>query len=359
VLPTTASVVNPVDLVADADAARYSDALHALGPSAADMALVVLTAQATTDAVGVARAVVSATRDWPIPVAAAFVGGARVAPGARVLEEARVPCYPFPEPAVKTLAGMATMAARRARRSEPTPFRIQIEKARDHLVLLRETKHKRLGMFELQPVLEAYGIRCAAVRHACTPAEAGAVATSLGFPVAIKVQSPDISHKTDAGGVRLNLGSAEEVRAAAAEMLDQVRARRPQAIISGVLVQQMASHGKELLLGLVHDLQFGPLVMVGFGGVYVEVLKDTAARLAPLGAADAREMLDELRMAPLLHGVRGEQPVDLTALYETVCRFARVGTDLPELVELEVNPLVSRPDGVLAVDARASLAERF
>jgi acetyltransferase len=215
-------------------------------------------------------------------------------------------------------------------------------------------------MLELQPVLQAYGIRCAAVGHACTPADAGAVAARLGFPVAIKVQSPDISHKSDVGGVRLNLCSAEEVRATAVEVLDGVRVRCPHATINGLLVQQMAGHGKELLLGLVHDQQFGPLVLVGFGGIYVEVLKDIAARLAPLARTDALEMLDELRMAPLLHGVRGEQPVDLAALSETICRFAQIGTDLPELVELELNPLVSTSAGALAVDARASLAnERY
>src|SRR5262249_56915350 len=150
---------------------------------------------------------------------------------------------------------------------------------------------------------------------------------------------------------------AEEVMAAAAEMLDAVRAKRPHATINGALVQQMAGHGKEMLLGLVRDPQFGPLVMVGFGGVYVEVFKDTAVRLAPLASSDAREMLDELRMAPLLHGVRGEQPVDLAALDEAICRFAQLGADLSDLVELEVNPLVSSSAGVLAVDARASLAD--
>jgi acyl-CoA synthetase (NDP forming) len=255
------------------------------------------------------------------------------------------------------LAGMATIAARGACRSEPKRFQVQIEEARNHLVQLRAANRVHLGMLELQPVLDAYGIRCAAVRQASTAAGAAAVAASLGFPVAIKVQSTEISHKTEVGGVRLNLRSVEEVAMVAAEMLQEVRVKRPTAVIDGVLVQRMAGQGKELLLGLVQDPQFGPLVMAGFGGIYVEVLKDISARLAPLALSDAREMLDELRMAPLLHGVRGEQPVDVVALCETVCRFAQIGAELPDLLELEVNPLVSSPGGAVAVDARARLSE--
>lgn len=354
VLPPTASLVNPVDLVGDADAARYGNALHALS-GAGDSVLVILTAQAATDAVGVARAVVAATRDWPMPVAAAFVGGARVAPGARVAEEAGIPCYPFPEPAVKTLAGMAILATRRRRTPDTLRGNVAGDEARRHLDRLRASGRTQLGMLDLQPVLEAYGIRCAGVREAASAVEAAAAAERLGLPVAIKVQSPDITHKTDVGGVRLGLVSAKEVAEATARMLEQVKAARPRALITGVLVQQMAAPGKELLLGMVRDAQFGPLVVVGFGGTYVEVLKDTAARLAPLGPSDAREMLDELKLAPLLHGVRGEEPVDVAALGDAICRFAQLATDWRDVMELEVNPLVSSARGAVAVDARAKL----
>ena len=177
----------------------------------------------------------------------------------------------------------------------------------------------------------------------------------MGFPVALKVRSPDITHKTEVGGVRLGLRSAAEVATATAEMLARVTAARPAATIEGVLVQPMVEGGKELLLGMVRDSQFGPTVVVGFGGIYVEVLKDTAMRLCPLQVSEARAMLDELRMAPLLHGVRGEAPVDMRALSETICRFAQLAVDLPELAELEVNPLVAGPAGVIAVDARGRL----
>lgn len=177
----------------------------------------------------------------------------------------------------------------------------------------------------------------------------------MGFVVALKVCSPDISHKTEVGGVRLGLRSADEVAAAATAMLERLRVERPGAAVTGFLVQRMVEPGKELLLGMVRDAQFGPTVLVGFGGVYVEVLKDTSTRLAPLAMSDALEMLGELRMAPLLHGVRAEAPVDMGALAEAMCRLAQLGAEVPELVGIEVNPLVAWPGGVIAVDARASL----
>jgi len=356
VLPPTASLGNPVDLVGDADAARYSHALHALGGESADAALVVLTAQAATDSTAVARSVIGATRGWKIPIAAAFVGGARVAPGARALEEAGIPCYPFPEPAVRTLSGMALLQERRAGPSEQRSRAKAPAQARIFGSRLRGGFTGALGMLDLQPLLESYGIATAAGRRAATAEEAAAIAERMGFPVALKVISPEISHKTEVGGVRLGLRSAAEVAVAAGEMLRRVSAARPQAAIEGFLVQPMVTPGRELLLGMVRDAQFGPLVMVGFGGIYVEVLKDTAARLAPVSPSEAAVMLDELRMAPVLRGVRGEAPVNREALVQTICAFSRLAVDVPELAELELNPLVAGPAAVVAVDARGKAA---
>jgi acetyltransferase len=354
VLPPTASLDNPVDLVGDADAARYSHALHAIGGSGADAALVVLTAQAATDSPGVARAVLGATRAWPIPLVASFVGGARVAPGARALEDGGVPCYAFPEAAVRTLAGMALIAERRGRPESALAPALPAA-ARGLLMRLGAAGKAQLGMLELMPLLAASGIPCAAVRAAGTAEEAGALAADLGFPVALKIRSRDIVHKTEVGGVRLGLASREAVADAAGAMLNRVKAERPGAVIEGVLVQRMAPPGRELLLGMLRDPQFGPLIVVGFGGIYVEVLRDIAARLAPVEPAQALEMLDELRMAPVLRGTRGESAVDLEALAATISRFSRLAADWPAAAELEVNPLVAGSGGVVAVDARARL----
>ncbi len=356
VLPPTASVGNPVDLVGDADAARFANALHALGPGhGADALLVLLTAQAATDSPTVARAILAATRDWPLPVAAAFVGGARIAPGAHALEEAGLPCYPFPEPAVAALGGMALLAERGRTRRAATTRVLPPDQALASLASLRAAGCLRLGIMDLAPVLTACGIAVATPVGVKTAAEAGAAAARVGFPIALKLLSPDISHKTDVGGVRLGLGSVAAVEEAARAMQERAARARPDATIEGFAVQPMVAPGKELLLGSVRDPQFGPLVMVGFGGIYVEVLRDTAARLAPVDADEARAMLEELRLAPVLHGVRGEPPVDLRALAVTIARFSALAAGAPGLEELELNPLVAGASGAVAVDARATL----
>ncbi len=354
-LPATAGLGNPVDLVGDADARRYGHALHALGTDSTDAMLVLLTPQAATDAASIARTIVGATRGWPIPVAAAFVGGTRVAPGVRVLEEAGIPCYAFPETAVKALAGMARLAARRARLDVPPARPVDPARSRAWLAGLGPVAGRQLGTPELAPLLDAYSIPRLAARVAASAADAAAVAEAVGFPVALKIVSPDITHKTEVGGVALGLRDARAVREAAESMLRRVAIERPAAAIRGVLVEAMAAAGKELLLGGVRDEQFGPLVMVGFGGIYVEVFSDTTARLAPVSSAEAMVMLDELKMAPLLRGTRGEPPVDREALAALVSRFSQLLVDLPELAEIEINPLTVGPSGAVAVDARARL----
>jgi acetyltransferase len=355
-LPATAGLGNPVDLVGDADARRYGHALHTLGSDSADALLVLLTPQAATDAASIARTVAGATRGWPIPVAAAFVGGTRVAPGVRVLEEAGIPCYAFPESAVETLAGMARLASRRAGLAVPPTRTVDPARARVWLAGLGPAAGRPIGMPELAPLLDAYGIPRLAARVAAGAADAAAVAEEIGFPVALKIVSPDITHKTEVGGVALGLRDAGAVREAAEAMLRRVAIERPAAAIRGLLVEAMAAAGKELLLGGVRDDQFGPLVMVGFGGIYVEVFSDTTARLAPVSSSEALVMLDELKMAPLLRGTRGEPPVDRDALAAIVGRFSQLLVDLPELAEIEINPLTVGPSGAVAVDARARLS---
>jgi succinyl-CoA synthetase beta subunit len=191
---------------------------------------------------------------------------------------------------------------------------------------------------------------------AASAADAAAVAGEIGFPVALKIVSPDITHKTEVGGVALGLRDARAVRDAADGMLRRVAIERPAAAIRGLLVEAMAAAGKELLLGGVRDEQFGPLVMVGFGGIYVEIFSDTTARLAPVSSAEVMVMLDELKMAPLLRGTRGEPPVDRDTLAALVGRFSQLLVDLPELTEIEINPLTVGPSGAVAVDARARLS---
>ena len=356
-LPENAAVGNPIDLVGDADARRYGHALHALGPASADLLLVLLSPQATTDAASVARTVAVATRHWPIPVGAALVGGARVVPGVRTLEEAGIPCFQFPEQAVKVLAGMAHISEHRHRQvpREPGATAIDAAAAKAWRRTVAGATSRQLGLADLAPLLNAYGLSVAQIGRARSPEEAVTIAERIGFPVALKVLSPQISHKSDVGGVVLSLCDLAAVHRGARTILERIAAARPDATVDGILVQAMAPAGKELLLGGLRDPQFGPLVMVGWGGIYVEVLADTAARLAPVSPDEARTMLSELKLAPLLHGIRGEPPVDVSALAKAMSSFSRLLVDVSELEEIEVNPLVAGPGGVLGVDARARL----
>ena len=356
VLPPTASLTNPVDLIGDATPARYGAALEALAVDDASC-VVMLAPQAATDAGGVARSILGATRGWTRPILAVFAGGGRVRPGARVLEESGVPCYPFPERAVAALGHTVTLAERSARRSSDAPARVVDQSRAAAAARAALPSQGRLGFTEGARLLAAYAFP--ALRHAvaATPEDAGDRARELGCPVALKIVSPDIVHKTDVGGVVLGVTSPEQACRRAADLLARVRAQRPDARLDGILVQPMAADAthREMLLGMVRDPQFGPLVMLGFGGVWVELLRDTAVRLAPLDRADACAMLAELRLAPALGAVRGLPPVDREALVDAVCRFARLAADLPELAELEINPLLAGPDGVLAVDVRGTV----
>jgi acetyltransferase len=349
VLPPQAAVGNPVDLIGDATAQRYAEALEAL--RGVDGSLVVMLApQAATDSTGIARSVLAATREWPAPMLGVFAGGPRVRPGVVVLEEGGVPSFSFPERAIGALSRMAVLSerARRPRRPGVTLDAAAVAAAS------RVQLAPRLSLLDAAPLLEAAGIPIVSARHATSPDEAADVATDLGLPVALKVRSRDILHKTDVGGVTLNLGSRVQVLEAAKAMIARVAEARPDAQLDGFLVQRMASdpEAHELLLGLVRDVQFGPMVMVGFGGIYVEVLDDTAMRLAPLDATEALEMLADLRMAPVLRGARGRRAVDLDRLADVICRFAALAIAVPGLQELEINPLLAGPTGVYALDAR-------
>jgi acetate---CoA ligase (ADP-forming) len=357
-LPANVALGNPIDLVGDADAHRYGHALHALGPASADLVLVLLSPQATTDAASVARTVAVATRDWPIPVVAALVGGARVVPGVRTLEEAGIPCFAFPERAVKALAGMAHIAEHRTRElpREKSATAIDAAAAETWRRTVTGTTSCQLGLEDLAALLTAYGVPVGWIGTAKSPEEAVIIAERIGFPVALKVLSPQISHKSDVGCVVLDLCDPAAVQTAAQTILERTAAARPDATLDGILVQAMAPAGKELLLGGLRDSQFGPLVMVGGGGIYVEVLADTSARLAPVSPDEARTMLSELKLAPLLNGMRGEVPVDVSSLAKAISSFSHLLVDVPELQEVEVNPLVAGPGGVLVVDARARLA---
>ena len=208
---------------------------------------------------------------------------------------------------------------------------------------------------ESKQVLEEAGIPTARAQLAATREQAVAAARQIGWPVVLKIVSPDISHKSDVGGVRLNLGSEEEVTAAFDEIVAAARKAQPKAKIEGMSVQKMAPPSVEVIMGMSKDAQFGPVLMFGLGGIFVEVLKDVAFRIVPLEPRDARQMIRDIQGFPVLEGVRGQEPADLAALESMLMRLSAFVEEHPEIAELDLNPVFAYKDGALAVDARIVL----
>jgi len=226
----------------------------------------------------------------------------------------------------------------------------------DILQQARQEGRKVLTEVESKQVLAEAGIPCTVARLATTAEEAAAAAREVGLPAVVKVVSPDIVHKSDVGGVRLDLQSAEEVARAFEEVMAAARRHAPEARVLGVSVQRQAPPGVEVIVGLSKDPQFGPVVMFGLGGVWVELLRDVSFRIVPLEPRDARQMMREIKAFPLLTGFRGQPPADLEALERILLRVSELAEAHPEIAELDLNPIFARPDGAEAVDARIVLS---
>ena len=221
----------------------------------------------------------------------------------------------------------------------------------------RKQGRSQLSEVEAKQLLGAAGIPVIETRLATTKEEAAAIAGELGYPVALKIVSPQITHKSDAGGVKLGLASAEEVAAAYDAIVASAKAAQPDATIDGVAVQRMAAGGVEVIVGMTTDAQFGPVLMFGLGGVLVEVLKDVAFRVVPITHRDARQMMREIQGFPLLQGYRGQEPADMEALEDLLLKLSSFVEAHPELAELDLNPVFAYPKGAVAVDARITLTE--
>jgi acetyltransferase len=294
------------------------------------------------------------------PVLASFMGGQAMEEAVKLLSERGVPAYAYPERAVEALAKMAIY---REWREEPPDEHIRVvpytEGVRRAFAEARAEGRVNLGEVEARAVLQAYGLRVPQSRVAESAEEAGEHAEEIGFPVVMKIISPEILHKSDLGGVRLGIRSRQEAMDAYELMMLRIRRYAPDAVLRGVSVQEMVASGREVIVGSTKDPQFGPLVMFGLGGIYVEVLRDVSFRLAPFGQRHARRMIDETRAAPLLRGARGERPSDLDAIVDTLLTVSQMVTDFPEIVEMDINPLKVGEvgEGAVAVDARITIAE--
>ncbi len=357
ILPAHASFYNPVDVLGDADAERYFQVLRVLiEDPQLDAFLVILSRTATVDPQEVAKGLREFTGQKP--VVACFLGEESVKAARKTLLRGKIPPFKYPEEAIRALeqAWLYRFYLSRPKESLKRP-QVDFERARRALENARLEGRRVLLDYEVREVLEAYGFRFPKSLLARTTEEAVLAAGVIGYPVVLKIVSPNILHKTDVGGVKVNIRSEEELREAFLAITNQVRRHEPRATIIGVLVQEMITDGREVILGFSRDPQFGPLVMFGLGGIYVEVLKDVSFRLAPFGPLEAREMVREIKSFPLLKGVRGAKEADLEALVDQIVRFAFLVSDFPELTEGEINPLMVCPkgQGVWAVDARLIL----
>ena len=359
-LPAAANVHNPIDVLGDALADRYELALDAaLADENVNAALVVLTPQAMTECAATAEAVVRATAKRPDkPVLACFLGARAVAEGVRILRQGRIPQYDSPESAVATLKAMHDYAQWRSRPKRVVKL-FPVNRRKVEQIVQR---HLRRGMREVgeaasKEILEAYGFVTPRGAVATSAEQAADFAEQFGYPVVLKIWSPDIVHKSDVGGVKIGLDSPQQVMDAFDLMMVRIPRALPDAEIFGVLVQEMCSRGREVILGMHRDPHFGPMLMFGMGGVMVEVLKDVAFYLAPLTTHEARRMLQRTRTYRLLQGVRGQKSVDLDAVAEGLQRLSQLVTEFPQIQEMDINPYIVGPEGVapIAVDARISV----
>ncbi|MEW6082052.1 MAG: acetate--CoA ligase alpha subunit [Bacillota bacterium] len=361
-LPRTANVYNPVDVIGDAGAARYRLALEkTLGDPGVDVGLVILSPTAVLDATQAAQVVLEARQAHPDkPILASFMGGQAVEEASALLFKQGVPCYPFPEPAVEAIQGLVKYGKRL--KNPPCTESPQFGGVNTGAVkeILRDIrKEGRLILLgpEAIRVARAYGIPCAPSLLATRADEAAYMADLLGFPVILKVASPKIFHKTDVGGVKPNLKGPEEVRQAFLDITESVQRYLPGITPHGIEVQRMAPKGVELIVGMTRDVQFGPLIAFGLGGIYVNLLKDVAFRLADgLSEAEARLMMEETKAFTLIRGFRGEKPKDCAAIAQMIQRVAQLALDFPEITEMDINPVMAYDQGALALDVKITIS---
>ncbi len=358
-LSPSASVANPLDMTADAHAEQYRTALaELLRDPSVDAVCVIATPTGTLTGDAASRAILQGRGRSTKPVVACLFGLTDLSREVGALEEQGVPTYTFPEEAVQGLGTLARYRAWLARpRTEVRSFPVDRARARGVIRQARRRGLTVLPEYLARDLLGAYGIRFPAVERVTSAAAAPLAAQRIGWPVVLKIASPEISHKTDVGGVALHLTDPAQVQAAADRMLATVRARMPHARIEGFEVEAEVGEAKEVLVGIQRDPKFGPIIVFGLGGIYVEVLRDVTFRLAPLRSRSAETMVRSVRAFPLLAGVRGEPPSDLPALYETIQRISQLAVEQPEVVEMDINPLRVRPagGGAVAVDARVVL----
>ncbi|GIV63211.1 MAG: acyl-CoA synthetase [Bellilinea sp.] len=356
-LNPAAQVANPIDMLGGAEPPEYEFALQqALADPNVDAAVVILVPQALVNPLEVAEKIIQVSASRQKPVLTCFMGEWSVAQARERLHGSGIPMYVFPEIPGRVLGAMLQYARWQEQPRFEASRLSKIDRSAAEQVLAQTVGQAALGEAQTRPLFEAYGIPVVAGQAAHSAEQAAEIAQKIGFPVALKIISPDILHKSDVGGIRLHLNDPQSVREAYQEMLNSIAIRLPQAHLEGVLVERMAAKGQEVIIGMRRDPNFGPLMMFGLGGIYVELFGDVSFRVAPLTRREALEMIHQTRAGTLLSGFRGEEPGDLDAVVDVILRLSQLALDFPQIAEMEVNPLRVFRQGALALDGRIILS---
>lgn len=346
-LPSTANFHNPVDVIGDAAKDRYENTLATvLSDPDVEGVLIILTPQSMTDAIGTAEAILNISGKSAKPVVCCFMGVVDVSDGVKLLQKNNIPVYHFPESAARALGAVREGRKWLSRRILPQ-YDLEYDREKAEEIIQRYVSEGRttLGELDGNRILECYGFTAVPMELANSGEGAVEIADRLGYPVVMKIVSSDILHKTDAGGVQVDLEDASEVGRAYEQIVENARAYNKDAVIDGVLVQKMISKGREVILGVNRDPQFGHAVMFGLGGIFVEVYKDVAFRLAPMGRNVVRRMIKSIKGYPILAGMRGEKPGDIEAVEKNLVSLRAMVDNHPIIKELDINPLFVHDEG--------------
>ncbi|MDT8377740.1 MAG: acetate--CoA ligase family protein [Desulfotignum sp.] len=340
-LPATANFHNPVDVIGDAAKDRYENTLATvLADRGVDAVLIILTPQSMTDAIGTAESIVRIAENTIKPILCAFMGIVDVSDGVKLLQKHKVPVYQFPESAARSLGALREGMKWLFRKILP-PYNLEYDKEKAGAIIEQYLSQGRyvLGELDGNEILKCYGFNILPMELARTADEARQIAGKLGYPVVMKIVSPQILHKSDAGGVKVRLENEKAVETAFEQIMENAGKYDPDAHLEGVLVQRMSPAGKEVILGVTYDPVFGHAVMFGLGGIFVEVYKDVAFRLSPMGRNVARRMVKSIKGYPILRGLRGEAPSDIEEIEKNIVSLKALVDDHPVIRELDINPL--------------------
>ena len=360
-LPSAASFFNPIDLLGDATPERYKFAIDTvLQSEEVHNALIILTPQAMTNSRETAKTIIELKRKFPEkPIVTSFLGGKRVKVAIQTLEGGKIPNYAFPEKAIQALSSLYRY--KEYKFSPPQKDIVQFEVNRERVkILLKKVADEgraTLKAIEAMEIINTYGISTPPLQFAATAEEAVRKTEQMGYPVVMKIESPQILHKTDIGGVKLDISSSDEVRTSFYELIGRAHIFNPRATILGVNVQKMIPSGREMIIGMNRDLTFGPMLMFGLGGIYVNFLKDVSFRLSPLSEENAWEMIKETKAYLLLRGIRGEPSSDIDSVVDVMLRVSQLVTDFTQINEMDINPLFvyEKGKGCLALDIKMTI----